>query len=1067
MAVDTTQTTTEAPAGGGAPKALDSAMTKVAAIVSLALTAAALFGLIMFWITHSEAAASIVLMMIVKIVFLVGMAGAGAILLLREKVWAQQTLLVIWLLTAGNATVMLLLDHLWDTPHWWKQIMQDWPVWAVMVPTLGASAAAVVVLVMASAAKSRARYASMVGVSVVTAAILIVGLNMVFQQDAKKGGFGWRKDLESLGRYGITDRTVKILSALEQEIKLTCVYLPDPAADNDGSEPVNPHHDEVWEYLEGLKKQMEREGKTVEITDVTTPVGQVKLQRRLRKRHRDAQQAHVTLLEVDFLPNSASMVKALKAAETRWGEMPDDAFLTQFGLSAGVAESFRSSAKRVGEIANAIRAAEDDTSALPDYADLTTQLKEALDNTQSNMETIIKIVKKVKGIPAPVAKSRKGVLDAMAKADRAVAAMSKTLDGVADGKVTAEQAAGVLTAFAKAAPPAAEELRVAADALRLAAGEDNAGVIRGSAYFSMAMVVPLPDGSTATSREDLVTNIEQIMAPRIEELGRVATEIVKRLKPETQLENLKGVASLTDHWAKQFGRVQTRTVQALDALAKPDKDTAAAFKQAEDGTLFKALIEPVKTIVDAAGKLPDVSDAALSSAVTESNIVIVEVGEKTKVATFDEVFPKQQRLGDRGPGTAGGERAFNGDSAIASKMLKMGRGPFGTVIVAHFDPPPQMMGGRRPMPRAPLPLPPNNLTELTKAIEASNYKVEQWNMSNPDAKPKLDASEPKILLVLPPPPASPFGGMMGMPKSPQFGPGQVAQIRSEIDAGTPAVFLMTYQPTREASMGFGAPRMPVPPNTEVHTYLEADWGIEIVRDARVIVGNPDKTQPGWFKINVEAFTYLPISTFSDHAIGAPLQGQRVFWLDACPITTAEAVDDVTIAPLLTIGGDLANIWATRVQIGELVEAIRSGGGLIKPSYGQPGSDDGDLRTPMDLAVAATRTADPESSRSESKIVVLTVGGSMLDWYVSRPIGVADGKGGFSFDKPPTINTTLVVNSLYWLTDKSDYIAAGPGSVKTIGTIDKGTETVLKVLCLAGFPLIILVAGGVVMFFRRR
>jgi len=1058
----------QGPAGSTeAPKPLDATWSRLAALASLALTAILLVAVIATMATApsgDEGLSSLTGILVFKIVILVILAGVGLMLLMGQA-WAQQVLLAVWLLVGAYSAVALLVFNLWGAPALWEAIADPWAYWVILVSVLLVSQPVSVLLVKASACKSRMRYASMVAVSVVSAATVAVGLNATCQVPAEDGGFGWRKDIESLGKYGISERTTKIVSPLANA-KITCVYLPALDMKPDDPKAANPHHDEIWDYLEGLKKAMEREGKTIDIADVATRPEQTALLLRMRDRHRAVQEAHISLLEKEFLPNSAKMIADIRSAETDWGEMPDNAFMTRFGLSAGVADSFRRSAARVEEIAKAIRAAEDDTSALPDYGDLTKQLSDALDVTHQNMAQIIAAVKRVEGISAPVAKSRKSVSEALAKADKAMGAMMKTLAGVADDKVKPDQAAAVLQAFAKAAPPATEELRLAADALRLAAGDEYADVIRQSEYFAMNMRVPLPDGSTATSREDLVTNIEQIMAPRLDELVRASGEIVKQLQPAAQLENLKGVASIADHWAKQYAQILIRAELALEGLANPDKETAAVFKQVAAGTMFKTLIDPMKAMLATAKGLPEIKGVLSPTVVTEKNIVIIEVGDKTEVATFDEVFPKQLRLSDRGPGQAGGERAFNGDAAIASKMLKMGRGPFGTVIVAFYDPPQQMMGRNRPMPRAPLPIPPTSLGELTKAMEAGNFTVVQWNMANPEARPNLDPEEKKVLLVLPPPPASPFGAMMGQP-SPTFGPEQMAQLTGEIDAGTPAIFLSTYLPTRMASMGMGAPPMPIPPNTEVHTYLEKTWGVEIVREARVIVGNPDDSRPGYYKINVEAFTYLPISTFSDHPIGEPLQGQRVFWMDACPIrqvATAKAPIDVEITPLLTITSNLTNVWATRVEIGQLVEAIRAGQGLIKPDY-----DDalGDVAAPMDLAVYAERKPDEGTGRPKGRIMVTTVGAAMQDWYVTRPIGVSDGKGGFSFDEPPRINTTLVVNSLYWMTDRADYIAAGPGSNKTMGTIDEDDEVVLKAMSLAGFPLAVLLVGAVVMFFRKR
>ena len=857
-------------------------------------------------------------------------------------------------------------------------------------------------------------------------------------------GKGKAEDVESLSQYGISDRTTRILNALGgKKINLICVYLPIKGKDGAEDKP-NEHHDEIWEYIEGLKKMMGREGTTIKIVDVTMSVEREKLQARFRQRHRKAHSAHVKLLEEGFLRNSAEMIKALRAAETRWGELPDDSFLGKFGLSTVVAETFGASARRLDEIVKAIRDAEADMSALPDYAGLTSQLTDSLDRTGKNMDMIVKVVKQVKGIPAPVAKSRADVVAAMAAAGEAVDAMTKTLDGVKEGTIKPAQAAAVLKAFAKACPLAAEAIRVASDKLHLAAGKDNSGIIRGCAYFTMSVRVLQSNGKFTPVSGNLVANLEKTIAPNLANLTAVAGETEKRLKPEAQLESLKGIESHASHWAGQFAKVRARAGEALTGLASPDKATAVVFKEIDDGELFRDLMDPVKALLDTARKLPDVEGAGLSSAINENNIVIVEVGQETKVATYDEVFPRQQRLSDRDPGKATGKRTFKGDSAIASKMLKTAFAPFGTVIVTYFDPPPLKMGNR-PMPRAPLPIAPNQLVQLSKAIVAANFKVEQWNLADAKSRPKTDDALPTVLMVLPPPVASPFAAQMGMP-SPKFGDAQLARIRKEIDSGTPAVFLATYQPVRMVATGFS--KMPVPPNLEINKYLIETWGIEIVNDARLIVGNPDETTPGSFKINVEAFAYLPISTFTDHAIGRPLRGQRVFWLDACPIARAsKKKDGVEIEPVLTVPESMTNIWATKVKIPDLVEAIQSGrGGLIRPSY-----DKGDVRSPMDLAVAAVRKADPQANRAESRVVVLAVGASMLDMYLTRRIGVSDGKGGFSFDPPPTLNTTLVVNSLYWLTGKTDFIAAGPAAGKLIDITGTVHETVLKVMSPAELP----------------
>ncbi len=59
MAVKTTQTKTKGSAGASeAPKPLDAACTQVAAMVSIALTAASLAAVVAFWATRGELGAS-------------------------------------------------------------------------------------------------------------------------------------------------------------------------------------------------------------------------------------------------------------------------------------------------------------------------------------------------------------------------------------------------------------------------------------------------------------------------------------------------------------------------------------------------------------------------------------------------------------------------------------------------------------------------------------------------------------------------------------------------------------------------------------------------------------------------------------------------------------------------------------------------------------------------------------------------------------------------------------------------------------------------------------------------
>jgi len=258
--------------------------------------------------------------------------------------------------------------------------------------------------------------------------------------------------------------------------------------------------------------------------------------------------------------------------------------------------------------------------------------------------------------------------------------------------------------------------------------------------------------------------------------------------------------------------------------------------------------------------------------------------------------------------------------------------------------------------------------------------------------------------------------------------------------------------------------MKVPQYQYIGNYLRKSWGINVRNSHRVIKGIADKAVSGRFKIDVQAFSYLPISTFSpDHRISNPLQGQRVFWVNACPMEIMKDVPRaVQVEPLLSIPRGSRDIWATG-DVEKLVQEIQNkGGGFIVPNY-----KDGDLRTPMDLAVAGRRTGDKKDGNGESRIVVLGVSMSMIDRYIDKPIFDLDTEGGGSFGDPPKANADLVINSVYWLIGRENFIAAGPAKGKPISQIGTNAETMLKILYIAILPLIVLIIGGLVMVARKR
>jgi len=540
------------------------------------------------------------------------------------------------------------------------------------------------------------------------------------------------------------------------------------------------------------------------------------------------------------------------------------------------------------------------------------------------------------------------------------------------------------------------------------------------------------------------------MSGAIRNLGIQARQIAKTYTPENQAKVIAKLRTTIPKYQATFADTKTKAQKAIAALGEIDKPTEAICALAASGKLFAEIVTDAKKLLERGDELPELKADTLTEDLREDNIVIAEAGGKTEVIGFEEVWPLRQRpmFGAAASSDAQG-RTFNGDSVIASRILSMTQEPFATVLVAYMRPPaptPQMrMFGQVP------PDPRSLFTEIRKRLEAANFKVRDWEISQPYSEQEAtsEAAEatarPRILLVLPP--------LGTVPMSEQ----QIDNLRGEIDSGTPAVFLMIPR-----AGGWG-----LPPDVKLTEYLRGDWGIDVMNQYVIVPAVPDETDPSQLRLQDQLLQWLPLSNFSDHPIGKSLQAQRLLWqaLGTCPVQEAGIVPEgVGIEPLLTIGYEQRGIFAT-ARIRELAQEFYAGqAGVIRPDFSAEPQND--LRPPLDLAVAASRVEDKATGRKPSRVVVLTVGISLMDAYLERRVEARSSRGTISLTDRPTMNTDLVVNSAYWLIGLEDRIAAGPAQVKPVN-IQSHTRTLLLVVFAIGLPLVVLVAGGCVMLVRSR
>ncbi len=955
-------------------------------------------------------------------ILLLTIVVAAGVRLLRGGPGAQGLLLVVFLLLASGLVVAGAYLVIGDRA---EQAAAQ-PGLALTGGLAGVLCIlAIVSLVGASAAGSRLRYASVVSVSVAVAVVLVILVNMIAQKDY------YRRDVESLGRYGLSDRSRKILAGLETPVQLTCAY-----ASREPGKPAADYRPRVWELL----AEMAEYSSQTKAFDASNPRAMAEVVDRLREKFGGQAKPHEDLLR-QVSARAEAIQDQIEIEQRRWERITEESYLAMWGAMAQVPQVLDRSQQEIKQLAPKLNYELSD-STLPDYAGLVKEAKDKLQSLSAELDVRAKALEKLARLPEAVLANRPEAIEAIDAAVRAVEELVENLGG--EKSAAPEEATGLLDAFVVSAVEAAAAARQAGEQLKNVAGQDNAEWVVQSRYCQ----VSIPSGAFDI-RTDLPDVFESFIARELltlaEEVKSIRTVAKAEFHAETAGELRRSVIQLAE-MAKQTRR---RAVTALEKLTVVDKASEQILERAKDGQAFSGVLGPVGELLAAAESLPELEPNQAVRDFAQENIVIIEAGDKTEVVSFDDVWPLKVRSADPGVASAQpAKRAFNGDAAISSRILSMTRDPFATVLLTYYAPPPELA---RMSPPADIAV--ADLSVLRRRLESANFKVEEWNLR--DEMPSGQETGALAMLVLPPPPSIPIGPAAGDEGG--FSAEHVRKVREAIDAGIPAVFLASFMPPRQLS--FFSP--PVRPAYGFGDYLREQWGIDVQTDYLVIPAVADQNVPGQFKIDAERFSYLPLSTFSDHPVGRPLQAQRVLWMGLCPVSIArERPEGVAAQPILTVPGNWRSTWATSRIEEMLAQFQTTEGSMIAPDF-----EAGDLAPPFDVAVAAARAGDEQGL--PVRIVALGVGRSLTDGYLDEPVGRLDADGTLSLTDPPKANADLVINSLYWLTGREQLIASGPAQVRPVKLLDRRTLTILKLLVLGVLPAAVVALGGLVLLVRRR
>jgi hypothetical protein len=1084
---------------------LDTKAARRAGLVCLLLGLVGVAGLLVEWIVGKCAspAAGIAQGQVywaVGISFVLAMIwSVAALQLIKLRPGAQVVLVILNLLALIVATCLFM--SLAATPEAKTLGLADWQKTAGLIGSLVwifICAVVQVMLVKSSSSWSRLRYATVVPTAIAAAIAALVAINVIAQGE---GGY-WRKDVETLGSYRLSDRTKQVLQASTQPLRITCLYT------SDSSDKGKIRGSEYSPQVMDLLNEMHEYNPNVRVVDASTNAQKAKVVDGLREKLAASSNEQVAFLK-KFQQVAPMAIDQMAAQQKQWAGMSGKNYLNMWGISPELARYLGTLAAEL-KTANDKLARDMNSPTLPDYAKEAKEAGEVLTKADKDLGDLSKVLEVTAGIPKNVEANAKGALAEVAKAQAAFEEMcadmaapggtgvgpvsssgtspaSAPAGGAAethgqDGRATEEthgqdahatpsekDMTAIFTKLAKAAGKASGALAAAQKALDDLGGEQAAKWVHNAPSMTMEYSTIGEDGSVQRHRSQLADFFEFLAG----KAGDVETECqgLNLAKTQVQLEGLEGMRAYVAPLRKAMAQAGKAAEQATKVLAAPDAETAAIFAQ---GHFFGQVREDIASLAKESQKLPAAKVTGLTDELSKDNILIIEAGDNNvQVVPFEDVWPL--KVASANEQAAGGKekRIFNGDAVIASKILSMTQKPFATVMITYFQPTaPEKMA--RMMPQSAIPA--ASLATLKARLQEANFEVKEWNLSQdmpvdtPTTGPgnaaeahgqDAHAVPPKVLLVLPAPSKLPpqmamvlgeqardmqeaFGGM---------GPEHMARLQKAIDSGTPAIFLTGFMPEMPTPFG------PAPADDAVNSYLQKDWGVTPKNDFRVVEGVQDESQPGKFMMNAIGIRWWPLSNFSDHPIGKPLQGRRVYWCEVCPVEHSDKAG-VKVTPLLSVPEGKMGVWATN-NLEDLGAKIQAGQG----SSLSPGPQD--MKPPFDVGVVATR-----SGEKESRIVVLGIGESMVDEFVSRGVPVlkthgGSGDVGFDTSDAPRADTDVIVNSVYWLSGRYQYIAAGAAQAKPIAMMPLSTLHSIELGYLLVLPALVLVVGGIVMVVRKR
>ncbi len=488
---------------------------------------------------------------------------------------------------------------------------------------------------------------------------------------------------------------------------------------------------------------------------------------------------------------------------------------------------------------------------------------------------------------------------------------------------------------------------------------------------------------------------------------------------------------------REFGKSLTDIPRYALGEVSHDPDMPAEVSKflRESGNRYSVLALAVESESTKLQNLEPLNiDDLLRQIQPNSNSIIVETDGDAMIVDFASIWPVLDP--SRGSGRVQfKDRGFKGEEQLTSAILRATHQEQTAVVFVRWGGMSLLMGGMIPG------QPPAPFANIKRKLENVNFIVDEWDVKASATPPDIDPVPTRTIYVVFKPSPPPRGPMGQMSQEPPFTDADREKLINAMGENPRALFIAGWAP---------GPFGPIPGTYEYNDYLKDNWGIHV--DTSSLLIETTNTAPGEYKIMRRDFynMYAAHLDVGDHEIVSGTQAGRLSLPWCAPLELVDSGLEGVDYNWLVSMGQIDGVWGVKnIQVYQ--------NQMIEQEYMVRA--DGDLEGPFNLAVAATK--------GDAKLVVVSSREFAVD-QVAFAQGFAQTSRGFTIRSINPGNLTLLVNSLHWLNDKSEYMNIGkPIDAGVLEIENKSSVTVVRVLTIFVWPAMALACGGLAWWVRRR